>query len=411
MFHPWIQDYVLLALRIDKVAREFANTWFVDAFYGPPELKATVEAEPESSLHDLVRAAIKLIDSLAAQGFEPQRTQYLEKQVRAMETTGRRLNDEPISLEEEIRRCLDICPEWTPEAYFEQGLALCDEALPGAGSLRDRYLAWHRRNELPREKSDLLVGIANHVLAEVRRRTRALIDLPEGEGIELRAVTEKTWGAANWYLGNYRSRLELNTDLPRNLFNLLYLMCHEGYPGHHVEFSAKEKHLFRELGYSEQAIFVVNSPQLLISEGLAEMAFEMIFTPGQAAEWAAENIYAEADIEIHDVDLPKLFRAATTSPDQIGGNAVYMLRDGCPEEEVVQYVLKYTLQTEAQARKWVDSLRSPLQHVYAFAYSHGKRLMQPLVQRNNGVGTFRRLLMEQVYPSLLVEWTKDGDAA
>lgn len=407
MLHPWIRDYILLALRIDKLVRK-SGDWFVDTYYGPTVLKETVEVENDKSPYDLIRAAVKLTDSLYDQGFEPQRTQYLSKQVRAMDMIGRILNNEKIPLEEQVQSCLDINPEWIPEDYFEQGLELYNQALPGTGNIRDRYNAWYERNKLSKENVDLIKEIVTNVLSEVHKRTQTFFDLPEGEGIEIQTVTGKKWGAANWYLGNFRSLMELNIDLPINLFSLLHLMSHEVYPGHHTEFSLKEKYLLRELKYSEQLIFIINSPQLVISEGIAEMAFEMIFTPEEAAKWLEENLYAKLGIKIDDVDLPKLFQASSINRiDQISGNAVIMLRNGCPEEQVVQYIIRYTLQTEENARKIVDSFKSsPYRKIYPFAYFMGKHLIQQLVKSQNKVEIFQRLLTEQVYPSLLVRWVK-----
>jgi hypothetical protein len=65
--------------------------------------------------------------------------------------------------------------------------------------------------------------------AEVRRRTQAFVNLPADEGVEVQTVSDKVYMGENWYLGNYRSRVELNTDLPTDLNGLLDFMCHEGF--------------------------------------------------------------------------------------------------------------------------------------------------------------------------------------
>ena len=43
--------------------------------------------------------------------------------------------------------------------------------------------------------------------AELRRLTRELIGLPEGEEIELELVTDKRWRGYNHYLGGLRSQI------------------------------------------------------------------------------------------------------------------------------------------------------------------------------------------------------------
>lgn len=51
MRHDWGQEYILLALRMEK-----AFPGLVDGHYGPPELKALVNGEQALSALDLVRA-------------------------------------------------------------------------------------------------------------------------------------------------------------------------------------------------------------------------------------------------------------------------------------------------------------------------------------------------------------------
>src|SRR5258706_4304399 len=90
---------------------------------------------------------------------------------------------------------------------------------------------------------------------------------------------------------------------------LLDLVCHEGYPGHHTEFVLKERSLYRERGYMEQAIAPIICPQSVISEGIATSAFDMIFTPEEAEQCAVENLYPAAGIEPIPIDSGKLARA------------------------------------------------------------------------------------------------------
>src|SRR5215831_20441682 len=152
MNEQWFREYVLLAFRIDKAIRKFTESRFVDYYYGPLEWKNEAESEVERSPAQLVRDAIALEDALASQGFEEHRTNYLAKQLIALETVCRKLNGETFSLEEEVQRCFDIHPERIPESRFEQGLDLLDEALPGDESLSERLQGWRKRYQLAQAK-------------------------------------------------------------------------------------------------------------------------------------------------------------------------------------------------------------------------------------------------------------------
>jgi hypothetical protein len=403
MSTQWFRDYVSLSFRIDKVIRKFTESRFVDYYYGPPEWKSEVAVEAETAPSDLVRQAMMLADALPAQNFEAHREIYLAKQILALETVGRKLNGEKFTLQEEARRCFDIQSAWTPETQFEEALALFEEALPGEGNIPERLQGWRRHYELPPEKSHLIVGFMRRAMDEVRRRVQDILQLPEGEDVELDTVSDKVFEGENWYLGNYRSRVELNTDLPTNLLWLMDLVCHEGYPGHHTEFILKEQHLYREHGYLEQAISPIIGPQSVISEGIATSAFDMIFTLDEAEQWLSEYIYPEAGIEPAAVNVDRVkLRQAFEQLAGVDCNAAFMLNEGRPDSEVIQYLKKYEMLNDEEAQKGLEFLQDPFREAYIFTYSHGRNLMRPWLEGADRLDVFRRFLTEQLYPSELV---------
>ncbi|MHB8599769.1 MAG: hypothetical protein ACYDER_23555 [Ktedonobacteraceae bacterium] len=404
MSTQWFQSYVALSFRIDKVIRKFTGSRFVDYYYGPPEWKTAVEAEAETPVADLVRQAMALTDALPAQNFETHREIYLAKQLIALETVCRKLNGETFTLQEESRLCFDIQPTWAPETQFEKAFALYEEALPGAGSIPARLQAWRKHYQLPAEKSHLIMSFMRRAMDEARRRVQDILQLPEGEEVELDTVSDKVFGGENWYLGNYRSHVDLNTDLPTNLLWLMDLVCHEGYPGHHTEFILKERHLYHENGYLEQAISPIICPQSVISEGIATSAFDMIFTFDEADQWLAEHIYPEAGIKplTKYVDRKKLHQAS----ELIAGvqcNAAFMLNEGRPDSEVIQYLKKYQMLNDEEAQKDLEFLHDPFREAYIFTYSYGHNLLRPWLEGDDRLDVFKRFLAEQFYPSELVK--------
>ena len=182
----------------------------------------------------------------------------------------------------------------------------------------------------------------------------------------------------------------------------MYFMCHEGYPGHHTEFVLKEQHLFRERGYIEQAISPIIGPQSVISEGIATLACEMIFTPEGAEQWLAKHIYPEAGIEPDTIDIAKL-REAGELLEGSWGNAAFLLHEGRSDEEVKQFLIKYSLMPDEEALKFLEFLKVPFQEAYIFTYFYGRQLMKPWLQRPDRLTVFRRFLTEQLYPAELVK--------
>ena len=111
---------------------------------------------------------------------------------------------------------------------------------------------------------------------ELRRRTQELFGLPEPEGVELRLVHDEPWLAFNYYLGELRSRVVFNTDLPWLSIDLFDTIAHELYPGHHTERVLKESLLVRERGWLEESALFVGTPQALFAEGIAMLAPEIV---------------------------------------------------------------------------------------------------------------------------------------
>jgi len=161
--------------------------------------------------------------------------------------------------------------------------------------------------------------------------------------------------------------------------------------------------LFRERGYLEQVLNPIISPQAVISEGIATCGFEMIFTAEEAEHWLSEHIYREAGIESGVIDIAKLRQAQELLDYPVGGNAAFLLHEGRSDEEVMDYLIKYSAISDEEALKFLEYLKVPFQQAYIFTYFYGRQLMKPWLQGSERWNAFRRFLTEQIYPSELVK--------
>jgi hypothetical protein len=264
MNDSWFRDYVLLAFRLDKALHAVSeHSPFVDYYYGPPDWKAQVAAEPLPQASALLRQALDLAEAVSCLDLEPQRMIYLSKQVLAMQTICQKLCGETFTLEEELQHCFDLhLPQSrTPEMLFEDVWARAEEKLPGTGDMQRRLRKLEERLTLPPERAEQMVDLLRHALAEAQRRTRTFLDLSANESISIQAIRGQRWMANNQFQGQAYSRIDINLDTLTYLPNLPTSACHEGYPGHHTEYVLKELHLFQERGYVEQAIGLLMAPQ------------------------------------------------------------------------------------------------------------------------------------------------------
>ena len=141
------------------------------------------------------------------------------------------LQGKKLTFDEESKALYDAVAPRNDAATFAQVLAELEKKLPGPGSLLDRYEAFRSRFVIPRDRLDATFKAA---IEACRSRTLEHITLPPGESFTVEYVTNKSWSGYNWYQGQYKSLIQVNTDLPIYVDRAIDLACHEGYPGHHV---------------------------------------------------------------------------------------------------------------------------------------------------------------------------------
>ena len=397
LFDPWTRDYVLLGLRMDRLA-----PGTVDAWLGPPEWRAAVHDEPQPTPVTIRGGSESLLERLPHMGYAPRRTEYLARQVTALQAGARLLSGEAIPLGEQAALFFDIQIERVPESVFEAAHTQIDALLPGTGSLGERMVAWRRQFEVPRER---ILDLARRMIVEVRSRTALHLSMPPDETIDLVLVHNQPWGAYNWYLGNARSRIEINTDLPTHAHTLVDYAAHEGYPGHHTEHALRELMQYREGGQGEYAIQLINTPESLISEAIATCARGLIFEGAEDLEWLAANVLPSLGMKADPAQVA-LLREAREALSGVRGNAAFLLHEGGrPAAEVAAYLERWELCRPEEARKRLEFLQSPLWRAYTFTYTFGRRLLQPLLAGPDRFGVFRRIVTEPIYPALLATWS------
>ena len=257
------RDYILLGLRLDQ-----RIPGLVDGYFGPADLKATVDIEQPPPVARLRDDAVALRARLASEVADPARRAWLDAQLVALETHAAALAGEHLPYLEHVARCFAYRPPRRPDAEFEAAAARLDELLPGDGPLAERLERWDRRFEVA---IDRLPDVIDALVARFRVRAADLFGLPDGEDLRVSIVDGQPWSGYNWYDGGLRSRVDINTDLPVRAPDLIATVAHETYPGHHLEHAWKEADLVEAHGRLEASILLINTPECLVSEGLADL--------------------------------------------------------------------------------------------------------------------------------------------
>jgi hypothetical protein len=354
---------------------------YVDAYYGPQEWKKS-EKKP---LDEIAREATRLREQLAkisepADELERLRGSYLTKQLSALEARVRILKGEHLKFNEESQALYDAVAPTFPETHFQEILATLEPKLPGDGPLLQRYEKWRQAFVIPKDKLDTVFQLA---IKACRERTLAHIKLPPDENFSVEYVTNKPWGGYNWYKGNYRSVIQVNTDLPIYIDRAIDLAAHEGYPGHHVYNALLEKNLVRDRGWVEFSVYALFSPQSLIAEGTANFGREVVFTKPERLAfekevlWPAAGIDPSRVVEFYEVqDLVKKLGYATNEA------ARRYLSGDINAAAAAAWLQKYALMDEKrakQATKFIEKYRS-----YVINYNLGEDMVRSYIEKRGG---------------------------
>jgi hypothetical protein len=353
----------------------------VDAYFGPPELAAAVEAEPPVEPPALVRAADALLDELE--------DGWLSDQVAGLRTYAGVLAGEPRSYADEVEGCYGVRPLHTDEAVFAAAHEQLEQLLPGKGALAERHERWRDSLRVPAGRVERTLAA---VIERARAWTRTLVELPAGEGVELAVVSDEPWLAFCHYRGGLRSRIEVNVDLPLSALDLLETAIHETYPGHHAERACKDQLLVRDRGLLEEALVLAPTPQSLVSEGIAVLAPTLLLESDGGAAVAAALTGAGVELDLaHALAVARAGEPCRWAEV----NAALMLHEhGVPEADVRAYLERWGPMSAELSAHLLRFLREPSSRSYAITYPAGRDLCAAYVAGRPE--RFRRLLTEQI---------------
>lgn len=364
-------DYVRLVLALGE-----HDPGYVDAYYGPAEVRDAVVADlPDlAAIRSRAVALGQRLEALPAEDDQlaALRRVYLERQLSALATRVDMLQGAELSFDQESRRLYDAVAPRVDDAELAAAVDQLDALLPGDGPIPARWDAYRQQFVIPPEHVRAVMQAA---IDACRERTLSWLPLPAGESFGLELVHDQPWGAYNWYLGDYRSRIEVNTDLPNYLDRALGLAAHEGYPGHHAYNALLEQHLVRERGWVEFQVYPLYSPQSLIAEGTANAGIELIFPAAERWRFTHDVLGPLAGVGPWDVERHAAIAQARVRLAWAGTEAARRYLDGeLDEAGTLDFLRRYALLSSDRARQRLRFIRT--YRSYAINYTLGQQLVE-----------------------------------
>lgn len=375
------EEYVKLVL---AVGRHDAD--YVDAYHGPDAWRSQVERE-KAPLDAIQRATERTREKLAAlplpsDGMEVLRYRFLQRQLESLAARVALLSGATMTFDEESLALYDAVAPVLTEEHFQRTLNELNSLLPGKGSVADRYLAFKNHFIIQKDDLDSVFGAA---IGECRERTKKHIHLPADESFRVEYVNNKPWSGYNWFAGNYKSLIQVNTDLPIYIDRAIDLAAHEGYPGHHVYNTLLEQLMLKEKGWLEFSVYALFSPQSLIAEGTANYGIEVVFSKEDRIIFERDILFKLAKLTQSETNRYYKVHEVIGQLSYAGNEAARGYLNGTmTQSQVVDWLMQYALMARERAEqriKFFEKYRS-----YVINYNVGQDMVKTYIEETCGAG-------------------------
>jgi hypothetical protein len=326
---------------VDALAREFTRLALafaqhkpdeVDSYFGPASLRPAQTA-PRIPLATLSQRAHRLVAQLDS-GLASDRD-TADRDTAGLRARPARLRAEagalatviaaagaashappPMPFEEEARRIYGITFGTAAEAAetrIDAARAALERALPQAAAastsaaqpqpqpqwqpqtLAARFDEYRRRFVIPADRRRAVFEAALHAC---RARTVAHWTLPAGEHLDVKwdIAAPAAW---HRYEGHGRSTLTINPAALTFVDTAVDLACHEGYPGHHVQFLLADRAALAGAGVVpvEETVALLRSPVAMLREAAANYAVDLAFPPEERLRFERDTLFPIAGLD------------------------------------------------------------------------------------------------------------------
>lgn len=400
------QDYVRLALHLHN---HDPNPYI---YIGDKTLQAAIK-EDTRALPDLDTAFMHLREALATLSTDSceetayRRALLIDRADALLARSAILQGKMPASFDAEVDALYSVHAPEQSEDHFRALGAELNQIIPGTGALQERMSAYRDRFLVPPEHVETIVAGA---LDEARMRTRAHMDLPEGEGIAMRMNNVGSFGAFAEYLGRGKTTLHFSTTMPFHVDRAVELAAHEAYPGHHVQATLLEAELIEKRGWREFTMLPLFGAHTIVAEGAANYGVTLSFPRADRIAFDRDVVLPQSGLahlapEIEDyhryVDYVERLNYARNEA------ARRLLFQGWARHRVVEWLMEFGLETRAIAEARltiIEAIRS-----YVITYNYGLDWVRERIEGETAPNTAQkwtrlRTLFEKPVMPLRTHW-------
>jgi len=350
---PIAREYVVLALDVKHLEPDWIEA---------PEVPADIQAEADASKLNAqsviakIGSLIERVDAIpvSSDRLLAQRQEWLRANLVSLRMQLQAKNGPRLPVTEEVRLRYGFDPDFRPLSSYDSILARLGSKLPGSGSVSERIARMRHATIVP---ADRVLAVQRAAFVECRRRAAQHLKLPKGESVEMRWVENPVFPGNNTFKGNGHSVSEFSRDYKWELDQLLWVTCHEIYPGHHTHFATQSAELFHKRGWPEFSISQNYGPTIPGAEAIAEYGVGLTFPIEDRIRFERDVLYPLAGLKMTDPDAWRAFWTAKF--DMLGASAsvaeAYL--DGkLDRDQAKQALIKYRMMTPEGAEKLLPAI-------------------------------------------------------
>jgi hypothetical protein len=346
------RDYVVLALAVQRLEPDW-----IDGQEAPADLRTRAEVEKldGAAIVDRASALIGRLDRLrvpkdrlSAERRASLRANLISLRMQLQARAGRKW---PVEREVELR--YGFKPDFPPLSSYAPVLARLDRQMPGDGTLSERINRFREASVVPADKVPLVQAAA---LKECRRRAAANLRLPDGESVEIKWV-DSPFSGNNSFKGNGHSVAELSRTTKWEVDQILWVTCHEIYPGHHLHFATLSADLFHRRAWPEFSLMQNYGPLIPVAEAVAEYGVGLSFPMDERIAFERDVLYPLAGLKMAP---PDEWRAYWTARFDLLGSSAAIARDylsgKLSKDQAREALVKYRMLNADRARTIIQFL-------------------------------------------------------
>jgi hypothetical protein len=257
----------------------------------------------------------------------------------------------PVAREVELR--YGFKPDFKPLSSYNPVLARLDKQLSGSGPLAERIARLRESSIVPADK---IAVVQQAALKECHRRAAAHLDLPKGESVDMR-WNDAPFAGNNTYKGNSHSVAEFSRSYKWELDQILWVTCHEIYPGHHTHASIRSAALLGKRHWAEFGLDQNFGPLIPSAEAVAEYGVGLAFPIEDRIRFERDVLYPLAGMKMTNLDD---WRAFWIARSYMLGSTATVARDyldgKLDKERARAAFIKYRMMTPDGASKLLPLL-------------------------------------------------------